>query len=529
MRSSRALGTAGIGLKEAKYAQRREHKMTRKEVDLIVIGAGPVGENVADRAVQGGLEVVIVESELVGGECSYWACMPSKALLRSGQALEAARAVPGAAQAVTGEIDVDEVLARRNAFTSNWSDAGQVEWLLGAGIELVRGHGRISGKREVTVTGAGGEQTVITARHAVAVTTGSVASIPKIPGLADAVSWSSREATSAKSVPESLAVIGGGVVATEMATAFASLGSKVTLVARHGLLGGFEEFAGDRVAAGLRERGVTVHLNTDVVRVDRGEDGVTIQISAGAGSASGAGSDSGAGSASGAGPDSATTASTITATEVLVATGRNAATADIGLDSIGLTPGNWLDVDDTLRVHGFDWLYAVGDVNHRALLTHQGKYQARAAGDVIVARATGAAVQDEPWGAHVATADHGAVPQVVFTSPEVAAVGVTERQARERGLDVRVVDYNLGWVAGASLHRDGYDGQARLIIDESRSTIIGATFVGPEVAELLQAATMTVVAEVPLDRLWHVVPSYPTVSEVWLRLLETYGRPAVGA
>ena len=227
-----------------------------------------------------------------------------------------------------------------------------------------------------------------------------------------------------------------------------------------------------------------------------------------------------------------TSAGTVVAAELLVAAGRSPATGDLGLEHIGLdrvslnrSPGSRLDTDDTLRVKGSTWLYAVGDVNGRALLTHQGKYQARAAGDAIAARAAGGPVDDAPWGAHVATADHAAVPQVVFTDPEIAAVGPTAEQAREQGKRIRVVDYDLGWVAGASLSRDGYEGAARMIVDEDRGVLIGATFVGPGVAELLQTATTAIVGEVPIDRLWHAVPAYPTVSEIWLRLLEGYGRP----
>jgi dihydrolipoamide dehydrogenase len=216
---------------------------------------------------------------------------------------------------------------------------------------------------------------------------------------------------------------------------------------------------------------------------------------------------------------------TITADEVLVATGRTPRTRDIGLDTIGLTPGDWIDTDDTLLVPGYDWLYAVGDVNHRALLTHQVKYQARAAGDVITARAHAAPVSDAPWGTHVATADHDAVPQVTFTQPEVASVGLTAAAARQAGHDIRAVDYEIGQVAGAGVYADGYTGTARMVVDEKRKVLLGMTFVGPDVSELLQAATVAIVGEVPLDRLWHAVPAYPTVNEIWLRLLETYGRP----
>ncbi len=462
------------------------------EYDVIVLGAGAVGENVADRAVQGGLSTALVESELVGGECSYWACMPSKALLRSSQALRAAKQVPGAAQAVTGDLDVAAVLARRDSFTSNWSDDGQVSWVESAGITLVRGHGRISGPKQVTV-----DDEVLTARHAVVVATGSDALVPDVPGLRAAKPWTSREATSAKTAPPSLAIIGGGVVATEMATAYASFGTTVTLISRSGLLGGMEPFAGELVAKALQEQGVTVLLNTSPTRVTRDGETVTVE----------------------------TSAATVTAAEVLVATGRGPRTGDLGLDTIGLEPGSWLDVDDTMLVPGFDWLYAVGDVNHRALLTHQGKYQARAAGDVIAARAKGRPVSAGPWGTHVATADHEAVPQVTFTDPEVASVGLTSASARDKGYDIRVVDYELGNVAGASVHADGYAGTARMVVDEQRKVLLGVTFVGPDVSELLQAATVAVVGQVPLDRLWHAVPAYPTINEIWLRLLETYGRP----
>jgi dihydrolipoamide dehydrogenase len=242
-----------------------------------------------------------------------------------------------------------------------------------------------------------------------------------------------------------------------------------------------------------------VRLGVEPSRVDRDDDGA-VRVTVGDGT-------------------------TIRAAEGLVATGRVPRTGDLGLETVDLEPGAWLSVDDTMRVHGTDWLYAVGDVNHRALLTHQGKYQARAAGDVIAARARGAAVDDAPWGAHVATADHAAVPQVTFTEPEVASVGLTLAQAEDAGIRARALDYDLSWVAGASTYARDYEGQARAVVDEDRGVLVGATFVGPDVAELLHAATIAVVGEVPIARLWHAVPSYPTLSEVWLRWLEAYGRP----
>lgn len=484
------------------------------EYDLIVIGAGIAGENVADRARAGGLSVVIVERELVGGDCSYWACMPSKALLRSAAAVRAARAVGGAREAVTGELDVAAVFARRDKTVHDWDDSGQVGWLDSVGVDLVRGDAKVTGEREVTVAIPDADPIVLTARHAVAVCTGSAAMLPDIPGLRDAAPWTSRDATSATAAPARLAIIGGGVVAVEMATAYAGFGTEVTVLSRSGLLGHEEPFAGEFVRDGLHSLGATVRAGVSPTSVRRDGHEVVVELDDG---------------------------TAVTADEVLVATGRVPRTMGLGLEAFGLPSpggghggrrddakdsgwedGDWIEVDDTLRVPGVDWLYAVGDVNHRALLTHQGKYQARAAGDVIAARAHGEKVDDAPWGRHVATADHRSVPQVTFSEPEVASVGLTEEAARDAGLDIRVVDYDLGNLGGSSLHADGYTGRARMIVDEKRHVIVGMTFVGPDVAELLQAATNAVVGEIPLERLWHAVPAYPTVSEVWLRLLEAY-------
>jgi pyruvate/2-oxoglutarate dehydrogenase complex dihydrolipoamide dehydrogenase (E3) component len=479
--------------------------MDNKTFDVIVIGAGPVGENVADRVVQGGLSVAIVERELVGGECSYWACMPTKALLRSGAALRAARQVPGAREAVTGDLDVAAVLKRRDAFASNWKDDGQASWLESVGVPLYRGHGRISSARVVEVAGKDGSTATLTARHAVVVATGSGALVPDLEGLRQAQPWTSREVVATGEIPGRLAIIGGGVVASEMATAFAGLGASVTMLARDGVLPLAEPFVGEHVVESLRESGVSVRLGAEAASVKRADDG-TVSITL-------------------------TSGEQVEADELLVAIGRTPNTQDIGLDAVGLTPGAWLTVDDTMRVVGEDgalfddgWLYAAGDVNRRVLLTHQGKYQARAVGDVIVARAKDETVEEGRWGRHVATSDERAVPQVVFTEPEVASVGLTATAAEAAGLRIRVVDYDLAATAGSSLQAEGYRGQARMVVDGDRKVIVGFTLVGPDVAELLHAATIAVVGEVPIDRLWHAVPAFPTVSEVWLRLLEAYGR-----
>jgi len=475
--------------------------MDAEEYDLIVIGAGPVGENVADRAVQGGLRVAIVEAELVGGECSYWACMPSKVLLRAGAARADAADAPGALTAPPGPVDVAAVLARRDEIVHEWNDSGQVEWLDGAGIALVRGQGRLTAEREVTVARDGADVVVLRARHAVAVCTGSAALLPDTPGLADSAPWTSREATGVQHVPDSLIIVGGGVVACEMATAYASFGCAVTVLARSELLRGLEPFAGEAVTDALRAAGVDVRTGVRIAAVSRdtSSGAVTVALQDGE----------------------------VTASEILVASGRVPRTGEIGLEVVGLEAGSWLEVDDTMRVRGSDWLYAVGDVNHRALLTHQGKYQARAAGDVIAARAHGGVVDDAAWGVHVATADHVAVPQVVFTSPEVAAVGLTAEAAAAQGLTVRAVDVDLANIAGASTRAAHYRGRARAVVDTERGVLVGATMVGADTAELLQAATIAIVGEVPLTRLWHAVPAYPTLSELWLRWLEAIGRPTL--
>jgi dihydrolipoamide dehydrogenase len=437
---------------------------------------------VAGRLSDGGLSVAVVEPHLVGGECSFYACMPSKALLRPGELIAEARRVPGAAEAIAGELDVAAVLARRDEVIHDLDDSSQLPWLESKGIELVRGEGRIDGERRVRV----GDD-VLTAKRAVVVATGSAAALPPIDGLRDLDPWTNRAGTTAKAVPERLAVLGGGVAGVELAQAWRTLGAQVTILERSDrLLEREEPFAGEQVMDSLRALGVDVRVDVAIAAVRADGDEVVVELD-------------------GDGP--------VRADELLVAAGRRPRTEAIGLDSVGLEPGESIEVDDQMRASGVagDWLYAIGDVNGRALLTHVGKYQARAAADTILGK--DAAV----------TVEGPLSPRVIFTEPQVAAVGHTAASARAAGIDVRVVDVDTEGSAGGSFIGKGSTGTCRIVVDEQRRVIVGATFTGVEVAESLHAATIAVVGEVPLDRLWHAMPSFPTRSELWLQLLEEYG------
>jgi pyruvate/2-oxoglutarate dehydrogenase complex dihydrolipoamide dehydrogenase (E3) component len=450
------------------------------EHDVIVIGAGPAGEVCAGRAAEQGLDVALVERELVGGECAYWACMPSKALLRPAQLLAEVRRVPGARETVTRALDPAIVLSRRDEVIHDLDDASQLPWMRDREIKLYRGHARLEGERKVRV----GDE-VLEARSAVVVAVGSGAAIPPVAGLRQIAAWTNRQATTAMAVPERLTVLGGGAVGCELAQAWASLGAAVTLVeAESTLLPGEEPFAGVQLAAALRDHGVDVKLGAQATEARRPDGGAfTLTLSEG---------------------------ETITSDELLVAVGRTPHTGDLGLDTVGLEPGAPIAVDDHLRVADREWLYAIGDVNGRAQLTQAAKYQAMIAVANISQREATA-----DW-------DGPLTPRVVFTDPQIAAVGQTLREALDAGIPARAVDADLGRTPGASFVGKGAPSACRIVVDERREILIGATFTGPEVAESLHAATIAIVGEVPLARLVHAMPPFPTRSEVWLRLLEPW-------
>ena len=397
---------------------------------------------------------------------------------------------PGAAEAITGSLDTAAALAQRDYMTSNWHDAGQLPWLEGKGIDLVRGTGRLAGERAVEVETAEGTTRQLSAARAVVLATGTSPLIPPIPGLREAGPWDNRNVTSAKELPRRLLVLGGGTIGAEMAQAYKRLGcdEAVVLEGAERLLAREEPFASEEVRAAFEAEGITVVTGARTTAARRlGADGPVVATLA--------------------------DGREFTGDEILVAVGRRPATMGVGLEHAGLEPGRPVPVDGQLRAAGVagGWLYAIGDCNGLAPLTHMGKYHGRIAAAAILGRD----VAD--------VASHGIVPRVTFTDPQVCAVGQTLADARAAGLRVTAVSTPTGDVPGAYTQGNGVRGTSLLVIDEDRRTVVGATFTGPGVQELLHSATVAICGGVTVDQLWHAVPSFPTISEVWLYVLENYG------
>jgi dihydrolipoamide dehydrogenase len=454
--------------------------------DVVVVGGGPSGQEAAGRLADRGLSVAVIEDRLLGGECAHWACIPSKALLRPPEALAETVRIPGARESLNGGPNVLAVLARRDEVigvddrTGKPGDAIQTASLDRHRVTLVRGRARLTGERRIATNGE-----VLEARQAVILAGGSQPLLPPIEGLAGLRRvWTNVEATTAEEIPGRLVIVGAGPVGVEMAQAYQKLGSQVTLIEGEArVLPNYEEFACSQVADALREYGVDVRTGERVVRFARNGDGYTVATSGGA---------------------------KVDGDEVLVAVGRRAPTDDIGLETVGLNPGGYLEVDRHMRVQGVAWLYAIGDINGRALFTHMGKYQARIAVDRILG--------DETAVTH--GADGGNAPSVIFTDPQVASVGHTTETALAAGIDFDSYDTPTSGNAGGLFYGPNAPGTARFLVDRERRVLIGCTITGSEVTDFIHAATIAVVGEVPLERLRHAVPPFPTRSEIWLSLLE---------
>ncbi len=449
-----------------------------REFDVVVLGAGAAGEVTAGRLGQNGLSVAIVEQALVGGDCSYYACMPSKALLRPVELANEVRRVPGLE---VSPIDVAAVLRRRDEVIHDLDDSAQLPWLEQHGVTLVRGRGRLSGELTIDVEG----QEPLVARRAVVVATGSTATVPDIPGLREAQPWTSREATTAKAVPARLAILGGGVVGVEMAQAFGALGSHVTLIHRgERLIAREEPFAGEQVLASLRELGVDVRLRTSVTRVG------------------------------------ARRIALARARRRLRGRGRRAARrgrAHARHDPASASRSSACPRTSRSRSATICACPATSGCSRSATstaasqLTHMGKYQGRLVADAILGR-------------EVRLRSDGArSPRVIFTDPQVGAVGLTLADAQAAGIRVRHVDVEHRRQRGRIVHRPRCAGHLADRRRRGAARHRGRHDHRAEVAEALHAATIAVVAEVSLDDLWHAVPSFPTRSELWLRLLEAYG------
>ncbi|WP_116210475.1 dihydrolipoyl dehydrogenase family protein [Streptomyces olivoreticuli] len=437
-----------------------------EQVDVVVIGMGPGGEHVAGRLAEAGLSVVGVEAELVGGECPYWGCVPSKMMIRAGNLLAEGRRIPGMAGASQVMPDWAPLARRiRDEATDDWNDRVAADRFTGKGGRLVRGRGRLAGPGRVEVDGE-----VFEARRGVVIATGTKPSVPPVPGLAEVPYWTNRDAVSAKEAPGSLLVLGGGAIGLELAQVYARFGTRVEIVeAMAGLIPAEEPEAGELLAEVLRREGLRIRTGARAAGVRHDVDTFTLTLEDG---------------------------TELTADRLLVATGRRVDLADLGLETVGLDPrARSLKVDGRLLAGHALW--GVGDVTGHGAFTHVAMYEA----EIVIRAVLGEAGPE---------ADYRALPRVTFTDPEAGAVGLTEHQAREKGLRVRtglarVPSSTRGWI-----HKAGNDGLVKLVEDADRGVLVGATTVGPMGGEVMYGLAVAVQAEVPVEALRHMIYAYPT-------------------
>lgn len=437
-----------------------------EQVDVVVVGMGPGGEEVAGSLAQSGLKVVGVEKKLLGGECPYWGCIPSKMMIRAADLLAEARRVPVLAGSSSVEPDWALVARRiREEATDNWDDKVAVDRFVGKGGIFVRGEGRITAPGEVTVDGR-----VISASRAIVINTGTEPAVPPIPGLADVPYWTNREAIEAATLPRSLAVLGGGAIGLELSQVFARFGVQVTVIeASNRVLAVEEPEASALLAEALAEDGINLRIEARAERVSRDGERVVVEL-AGGGS--------------------------VAADRLLVATGRKANLAGLGLETVGLDPkARFIDVDEHMRAAPGVW--AIGDVTGKGLFTHVSMYHAA----IAIADIRG---EEGPG------ADYRALPRVTFTDPEVGAAGITESVARQRGIRVRTGSYPIPSSTRGWIHGVGNKGFIKLVEDADRGVLVGATSAGPNGGEVMSMLALAIHAEVPIAQLRHMIYAYPT-------------------